>query len=142
VYAHDEATLDYAVDSLSEDDALCVNIRDTGSSDWMIQLKQENITLEKGKTYHIAFDAKSSLARDIMYALQRDGSNDDNWIPYSGSQIISVAENFAHYETTFTMENETDSATILSISMGAVNGKRIKDAHTVTLDNIVIEEVK
>ncbi len=142
MYAHDEAKLDYAVDSLSEDDALCVNISDTGSSDWMIQLKQENITLEKGKTYHVAFDAKSTADRDIMYALQRDGSNDDNWIPYSGSQIIAVSKGFQHYETTFTMENDTDRATILSISMGAVSGKRIKDAHTVTLDNIVIEEVQ
>lgn len=142
MYAHDEAKLDYAVDSLSEDDALCVNISDTGSSDWMIQLKQENITLEKGKTYHVAFDAKSTADRDIMYALQRDGSNDDNWIPYSGSQIIAVSKDFQHYETTFTMENDTDRATILSISMGAVSGKRIKDAHTVTLDNIVIEEVQ
>ncbi len=142
VYAHDEAKLDYGVDSLTYDDAFCADISDTGSSDWMIQLKQNNITLEKGKKYHIAFDAKSNLDRDIMYALQRDGSNDDNWIPYSGSQIIKVKDNFEHYETTFTMQNDTDTAVILSISMGAVSGKRITQKHTVTIDNIVIEEVE
>lgn len=40
------------------------------------------------------------------------------------------------------MTNATDEATILSISMGAVNGIQITDEHTVVIDNIVLEETE
>lgn len=49
VYLNESASADYAVDSLSEDNAFCMNISDTGNLDWMIQLKQNGITLEKEK---------------------------------------------------------------------------------------------
>ncbi|HBG64879.1 MAG TPA: glucan endo-1,3-beta-D-glucosidase [Treponema sp.] len=140
VYAHEEASLEYGIDSLTYQDAFCADISNTGSADWMIQLKQNNITLENGKSYRVAFDAKSTLERSIMYALQRDGSGDDNWIPYSGTQIIQVGPSVQHYETVFQMQEKTDPAVILSISMGAVNGKRIDAKHTVVIDNIVVEE--
>lgn len=142
VYANDAATVDYAVDSLSEDNAFCITISRTGNLDWMIQLKQNNITLEKGKKYRISLDAKSTLPRKIMYALQRDGSSDDNWIPYSGTEKISVTQEFRRFKTEFTMNSETDKAVILSISMGAVDGKALSKKHTVTIDNVVLEEIE
>jgi beta-glucanase (GH16 family) len=142
VYAHDSAAMDYVVDNLTEEGAFCMNISKTGGQDWMIQLKQNNITLEKGKWYVLSFDAKSTLGRTIMYALQRDGSGDNNWIPYSGTQKIDVGPQFKNYCTKFQMNENTDKATILSISMGAVNGKVINEKHTVTIENIKLEEVK
>jgi beta-glucanase (GH16 family) len=141
VYAHDSAEVDYAVDNLKENGAFCMNISKTGAQDWMIQLKQNNITLEKGKWYVLSFDAKSTLARTIMYALQRDGSGDNNWIPYSGTQKIDVGSKFKNYSIKFQMQEPTDKATILSISMGAVNGKSIDKKHTVAIDNIKLVEV-
>lgn len=141
VYANDAAKVDYAVDSLSEDNAFCMNISRTGNLDWMIQLKQNNITLEKGKKYRISLDAKSTLPRKIMYALQRDGSADDNWIPYSGTEKISVGPEFRRFQTEFVMEHATDKAVILSISMGAVDGKALTKKHTVAIDNVVLEEI-
>jgi hypothetical protein len=142
VYAHDSAAVDYAVDTLSEQGAFCMNVSKTGDQDWMIQLKQNNITLEKGKWYTLSFDAKSTLPRTIMYALQRDGSGDNNWIPYSGTQKIDISSQFKNYRIKFQMTENTDKATILSISMGAVNGKVINERHTVTIDNIKLEETK
>lgn len=141
VYANEGAKVDFAVDSLSEEDAFCMNIDNTGSLDWMIQLKQNNINLEKGKKYKLQFDAKSTLPRTIMYALQRDGASDDNWIPYSGTMKIDVSTTFNHYAVEFVMNNPTDSKVILSISMGAVNNIQITDKHTVTIDNVVLEEL-
>ncbi|MCK9171315.1 MAG: hypothetical protein WCR31_11250, partial [Treponema sp.] len=73
---------------------------------------------------------------------QRDGSGDNNWIPYSGTQKINVVSKFKNYSIKFQMEEPTDKATILSISMGAVNGKSIDKKHTVTIDNIKLVEVK
>ena len=142
VYLHEESDVTYGVDELTENQAAGFTIKDTGSQDWQIQLKQNNIKLEEGKWYKIQFEAKSSLDRKIMYALQRDGSSDDNWIPYSGTQVIDLTAGYNTYSHTFQMKNTTDEKTILSISMGAVGGTRIRDMHTVYIDNITLEEVE
>lgn len=142
VYTHDSAKTDFCVDSLSEDNAFCMNIENTGKEDWMIQLKQNNITMEKGKTYTISFDAKSTLDRTIMFAIQRNGANDNNWTPYSGTEKIDVSSKFKHYSLNFTMNETSDKNAILSISFGAVNGKQINKKHTVTIDNIKLTEIE
>ena len=108
----------------------------------MIQLKQNGLSLEKGKKYTVKFNAKSDLDRSIMWACQRDGSKDDNWIPYSGTIKINVKKDFQAFEHTFTMSNASDSAVIFTISMGAVNDKQINKAHTVVISDIEISEVK
>lgn len=141
IYCHEASKTSYGVDELNENGAFCMDIENTGDMDWHIQLKQNNVTLEEGKWYKISFDAKSTLERKIMYALQRDGSVDNNWIPYSGTQVIDVAGDYKRYEATFLMECATDEKTILSISMGAVSGTQITQKHRVAIDNIVLEEV-
>jgi beta-glucanase (GH16 family) len=140
-YIHESAKADYVVDTLKEKGAFCISISRAGAQDWAIQLKQNNIPLEKGAWYVLSFDAKSTRARTIMYALQRDGSGDNNWIPYSGTQKIDVGPSFKNYSVKFQMAEPSDPATILSISMGAVNGKTIDWNHTVTVDNIKLEKV-
>ena len=142
LYVHDSAKVDYTVDSLLERNAFSANISKTGDQDWMIQLKQNNITLEKGKWYTLRFDAKSTMDRTIIYALQRDGSGDNNWIPYSGKQKIDIGPISKNYSVKFQMIEATDKTAILSISMGAVDGKIINGNHTVTIDNIKLEEKK
>ena len=141
VYAYTPGDVSYGVDSLHENSAFCMDIKNTGDADWKIQLKQNNVTLEQGKWYKITLDAKSTLNRKIMYALQRDGTNDNDWTPYSGSQLIDLTSGYQTFSTTFQMKNTTDKATILSISMGAVGGTQITQEHTVTIDNLKLEEV-
>ena len=141
VYCSDNAKVTYVVDGLQERDAFSIDIEKTGNADWNIQLKQNDIKLEKDVWYKISFDAKSTKDRQIMYALQRDGSSDDNWIPYSGTQKIAVSGGFQNYSTTFQMKNDTDTAAILSISMGAVS-EEINEKHTIVIDNIVLEKVE
>ena len=143
LYAHDSAKVDYTVDTTFRKGTPSPRtFRKTGDQDWMIQLKQSNITLEKGKWYVLSFDAKSTIDRTIMYALQRDGSGDNNWIPYSGTQKIDIGPKSKNYKVKFQMNEATDKATILSISMGAVDGKIINKNHTVTIDNIKLEQTK
>ena len=108
----------------------------------MIQLKQGNISLEKGKTYKVEFEAMSDISRTIMWALQRDGSGDNNWIPYSDTQKIQVWNAKKTYSHTFTMESESDSAVIFTISLGAVDDKVINKGHRVVISNVSVEEVK
>lgn len=142
LYAYTASDVSYAVDSLSEDDAFSITISDTGDLDWKIQLKQNNITLEKDKWYSLSFDAKGPTGRKIMYALQRDGSSDDNWIAYSGSPVVELDSKYQTFNVQFQMTSETDPKTILSISMGAVGGKQITEKHTICIDNIVLEEIQ
>ena len=76
-YAVDGQTITlakYWVDSLEEPDAMKYEIYNTGDQDWHIQLKQENVTLEKGQWYKISFKIKSTLPRTVKYAMQHDGS--------------------------------------------------------------------
>jgi Beta-glucanase/Beta-glucan synthetase len=117
------------------------DIKNTGDAAWKIQLKQNNVKLENGKWYKITFDAKSSINRDIMYALQPDGNkNGGNWTPYT-EQTISLTNSYSTFTRTFQMTAATDPITILSFSMGAVGGTQITTQHQVSIDNIKLEEV-
>ncbi|MDO5522085.1 MAG: Ig-like domain-containing protein [bacterium] len=135
------SSVTYSVDGQHENNAAAFDIQDTGDADWKIQLKQNNISLENGKWYTISLDAKSTITRKIMYALQRDGSSDNDWTPYSGTQVIELTNEFKTFTTTFQMTSKTDLSTILSISMGSVDGVQITVPHTVTIDNIKLNEV-
>ena len=149
VYVNDAAKVpNYIVDSLNEENALAIDIADTGAEAWQIQLKQNDIRLEKDKWYKLAFDAKSTKDRTIMYALQRDGSKhkDDNgnedWTPYSGEPKAALTGEWQNFYKVFRMGQDTDPNTILSISLGAVGGTRITEKHTVLIDNITLEETE
>lgn len=141
LYAHQNAETKCDIMEENDNNLAVVSINKTGNMDWMIQLKQNNILLEKGKKYHVSFKAKSDINRTIMWALQRDGSKDNNWIPYSGTFKPDVGNTYKTIEHTFTMANATDAGVIFTISMGAVDGKQINQAHKVYIDDVVVEEV-
>ena len=138
LYSHENADSSVQV----ANDAAIISINKTGNMDWMIQLKQNKILLEKGKKYRVKVNAKSDLDRTIMWALQRDGSADDNWIPYSGTERIEVTSSGKTFEHTFTMDYETDSNVIFTISMGAVNDKVINTPHRVIIESVSVEKIK
>lgn len=140
-YVDGSANATCVVDSLTEENAADWTIRDTGDAAWKIQLKQNNIELEKGQWYRLSFDAKSSMDRKLMFAIQRDGSADDDWTPYSGEKIVDLGSEYQRYDLEFSMKNETDLKSILSISMGAVGGTQIKEAHRICIDNINLEKI-
>lgn len=74
VYVDGSASASYVVDSQSEDNALDLDIKNTGDAEWKIQVKQGSVTLEEDQWYTLSFDIRSSMARSIQYAIQRDGS--------------------------------------------------------------------
>lgn len=131
----------YVVDSLNEDNAADFSINNTGDAAWKIQLKQNNVELEKGQWYRLSLDAKASISRKLMFAIQRDGSGDDDWTPYSGEKIVDLENDYNKYEIVFQMTGETDPKALLSISMGAVGGKQITEKHRICIDNINLEKI-
>ena len=138
IFVDTSADANYVVDSLSEDNAMDFTILDTGASDWNVQLKQNNITLEKGKTYTLTFEAKSDMKRDIRVIIQ--GREDKGWPVYSGENIVTLSSDYQTFSTTFTMESDTDPDAFLSVCLGAVS-ERIDSRHRVCIDNISLEEV-
>lgn len=131
----------YVVDSLNEDNAADFSINNTGDAAWKIQLKQNNVELEKGQWYRLSLDAKASIQRKLMFAIQRDGSSDDDWTPYSGENIVDLGTDYNTYEIVFQMKGETDPKAVLSISMGAVDEIQITKNHRICIDNINLEKI-
>ncbi len=142
-YVDGSANAKYSVDSLSNggNPAMDFEIKDTGDAAWKIQLKQDHIKLTQNQWYHLEFKARSTTDRKLMFALQRDGSSDDDWTPYSGEKIVNLTEEYQTYSVDFKMDKPTDPATLLSISLGAVDGIQIQKLHHVYVDDIVLEPI-
>lgn len=142
VYAYTASDIEYVVDSLNEDNAADFTISNTGDAAWKIQLKQNNIELENGQWYRLSLDAKSDMDRKLMFAIQRDGTEDDDWTPYSGEEIVKLGKDYQTYTIEFQMEADTDLKSVLSISMGAVDGTKIDQKHRICIDNISLEKIE
>ena len=142
LYAYNTSDVSYVVDSLNEDNAADITIQNTGDAAWKIQLKQNNVELEEGQWYRISFQAKSSIERPLMFAIQRDGSADDDWTPYSGEKIVQLGQDYQTYEILFQMSHPTDLKAVLSISMGAVDGQQINQQHRICIDEICLEKIE
>ncbi|MEE1217530.1 MAG: carbohydrate binding domain-containing protein [Agathobacter sp.] len=140
VYIDSSAKASYVVDSLKDDNALAVTINDTGDQDWKVQIKQENIKLEKGKTYKLKFKAKSSLNRQIRVVMQ--GQENRGWSVYSNDNIVDLTNEYQTFEDTFTMNEDTDTAAFFSACLGKIGDNRITTQHEVRIDDISLEEVK
>ncbi len=154
VYVDESAQATYLVDELSEGGAFGIDIFNTGKTEDTILLTQKHILLEKGKTYTISFDAKTSLNRDVQFELKKDayGKNnnaknsdekdsDAKEVSYSGKQTGGLNLGYVTFSHTFTMEEETDENAVFCLSLGAVD-REIAKKHTLFIDNIAIEEVK
>lgn len=142
VYAYTASDVDYVVDNLNEDNAADFTISNTGDAAWKIQLKQNNVELENGQWYRLSLDAKSDMDRKLMFAIQRDGTEDDDWTPYSGEEIVKLGKDYQTYTIEFQMEADTDLKSVLSISMGAVDGTKIDQKHRICIDNISLEKIE
>ncbi len=141
VYAGDMAS--YGIDSLSNDNAAAFDINRTGDQAWYIQLKQNGIELEKGQWYRLSLDAKSTVDRKLMFAIQRDGSkHNDDWTPYSSEEKVDLTSEYDTYSVEFKMTEPTDLESVLSISMGAVDGIAVNTKHSIYIDNILLEKIE
>ncbi len=141
VYAGDMAS--YGVDSLTYDNAAAFDINRTGDQAWYIQLKQNGVELEKGQWYRLSLDAKSTVDRKLMFAIQRDGSkHNDDWTPYSTEEKVDLTKDWNTFRTEFQMTQDTDLESVLSISMGAVGGVAVDEKHSIYIDNIMLEKIE
>ncbi len=118
-----------------KDGKVVYNITNVGNEDWNIQLKQENIALEKGCNYKMTFNAASTEARTIKLAML---SATYAW--YGGNNIVLEKDSGQLVNVEFTMNEATDTNTTMVISMGQIKneetGEKIDTpASTITLSN-------
>ncbi|MCM1373693.1 MAG: carbohydrate binding domain-containing protein [Muribaculum sp.] len=138
VYSFIPEDISYDVDAKN---GFSIDIFDTGEEDWHIQLKQGGIKLQQGKWYQLTLDAKSSMGRSIICSMQRDGTDDDNWISYSGNKNLALTKQWKTYTIIFQMTEKTDKNAIFNLAMGTVNGNRIRTDHTIGIRNIKLEQL-
>ena len=138
VYAYYPNDITYTADAKN---GFCIDIAHTGDEDWHIQLKQSGIRLQNGSWYKLTLDAKSSMARNIICTMQRDGSEDENWTAYSPSQNLALTKNWQTFTIYFQMTEKTDKNAIFNLSMGTVGGVVIKKNHTVSVRNISLQKL-
>ncbi|MBQ7614910.1 MAG: carbohydrate binding domain-containing protein [Butyrivibrio sp.] len=143
-YIYDTVSANYVVDSMNgNDNAFAITIDDTVADDagnsWYVQLNQDGVTLEEGKTYKLSFKAKSSIERAITYACQQF---EGDWTNYSGThESVQIDNEWKTFTTEFTMNYPTDTNTRFNITMGSVDGIRITEKHDVFIDDISLVEV-
>ena len=147
VYVDSAAKATVVVDSLKENNALDVTVDDTGADDWRIQIKQNNVLLEKGKKYKLSYEAKSSIDRKIRVVMQ--GGEALGWPVYSehsddqdaNDGIVTLTSEYQKFTEEFIMTEETDAQAFLSICLGNVGGQ-ITDQHRIVIDNISLVEAE
>ncbi len=143
-YVYDTVTANYVVDSMNgNENAFSITIDDTMANEaenaWYIQLNQDGITLEEGKTYKLTFKAKSSVDRAISYSLQQ---YEGDWTNYSETpDSVTIGKDWKTISTEFTMNYPTDTNSRFNITMGSVDGVRVKDKHDIYIDDISLELV-
>ncbi|WP_270182697.1 carbohydrate binding domain-containing protein [Alkalihalobacillus sp. CinArs1] len=131
---------------VAEGDASVVNgqlevlISKTGAQSYSPQVYQENLVLEKGKTYRVSLDAESSIARDIKLVIGEPLSSDPWFNTFTEPKIISITEDMGTHTLEFVMNQDTNVNGKLVFELGMVNGESVPA--TITLDNVKIEEVK
>ena len=147
VYVDSTAKATVVVDSLKENNALDVTVDDTGADDWRIQIKQNNVLLEKGKKYKLSYEAKSTIDRKIRVVMQ--GGEALGWPVYSehsddqdaNDGIVTLTSEYQKSTEEFKMTEETDAQAFLSICLGNVGGQ-ITDQHRIVIDNISLVEAE
>ena len=147
VYVDGTAKATVVVDSLKENNALDVTVDNTGADDWRIQIKQNNVLLEKGKKYKLSYEAKSTIDRKIRVVMQ--GGEALGWPVYSehsddqdaNDGIVTLTSEYQKFTEEFIMTEETDAQAFLSICLGNVGGQ-ITDQHRIVIDNISLVEAE
>lgn len=71
----------------------------------------------------------------LKFTVQKNGGD---WKPYCEVKKISLNGELQNYSIEFTMNDESDDKAALTISMGEGN---IIENHTITIDNVKIEDV-
>jgi len=113
-----------------EGGAYHMNVSTPGTADWHVQFSQGGIQFENGKTYHVSFKARSSVARTIAVA---GNQNAAPWVAY-GKDTLSLGTAMESHSFDFTMKEPTDPSARIEFDLGGI-------ASEIWLDDVSITEL-
>lgn len=128
----DGAVADGSVDQNPADREFSAKITNAGKDKNSILLTQDSLNIEKGSTYNIQFDARSSADRKIAVNV---GSSSNGDLSYSGEKDIDISKDMKTYTVNFTMNSDTDPKAQIQFKLGG-------DSNKVYIDNVVVTKVK
>lgn len=104
---------------LSDANSNFINISTASGTAWHIQLVQNGLTLEVGKTYTVSFEAKAAANRNIQVDLQQAVSP---WSGYWGEVVaLTTAAQTFSFEYTSTVDNFGDVALYFNLAATSDN---------------------
>ena len=108
-----------------------INVTTPGTLDWHVQLSQGGLRFEEGKTYHVSFRARASVARSIAIAGNQDI---DPWATY-GKDTVQISTSMQDYSFNFTMNKPTDTSARIEFDLGGT-------ASEIWIDDVSVQEFK
>jgi|GEM_PF-1843768 len=94
-----------------------IDIDSVGTSNYQIQLIQSGITLTKGKSYEVSFDAYALASRTLEFNVEKDT---DPWTSYlTALATLDLTNTKKRYSVSFVMTEPTDSIGRISFNLGA-----------------------
>ena len=113
------------------------SITDLCTNPYDVELKQENLTLEKGEYYVVSFDIKSTKARKVQAKFQQNGTP---WTAYKKIDINLPENEVVHFVSEeFKMTYASDDKALFAIDMG--NFGEAVDAHEIEISNLSYKKV-
>ena len=113
-----------------------------GDFDYSVVLEQGGLTLEKGKTYKLAFKASSTVDRTINVSMMKD----NDW--YGGDGKLALTNELKSYEITVSTDNipegeESVDGVKLKFSLGKITNWEANPVETTEtpLSDIVISDI-
>ncbi|MBB3108849.1 beta-glucanase (GH16 family) [Paenibacillus phyllosphaerae] len=114
---------------------LSVRLPGTGTQWWDEQLQQYDLLIKQGRTYRLEFDASSSVPRSMQAVVSKSSGDYAKYL----NEEAALTEDSAHYSYTFTMEHDSDMASVIAFGFG--QPASAEGSHSVTLDNVRLYEV-
>lgn len=118
-----------------DNEALVVDIPSLGSQFWSVQLNQQPLHIQQGKTYRLSFKGSSTTPRNIRVAVELDGG-----YPQYLLQDISLDEETEVYSIDFKMDAMSQPNGKLNFILGRIDAA--VEPHQVWLDDISLTETR
>lgn len=108
-----------------------IAVSNVGGEAWNVMLNQSNLSLTKGLTYVLSFDARSTAVRDIEAALENA-----TYVRLFYSGPLMLTPSMQHFEFTFKMA--ADDMLALKFLLGKT-AQSAAGPHDIFIDNVVLE---
>jgi hypothetical protein len=117
------------------DGRLVVSITNGGTDNWNVQPTQSGLTLVKGQTYVVKFNAMASVARTVQVSVSQVGGS---YATYSGVKTFNVTTAMQAFTFEFTMNSDPPAEPVrFELDLGNPD-QNPTVPNTVTFDNMFV----